>query len=218
MAVISLPFDPHRKVQALLPWYARGQLEPDEHAQVEAHLAGCAECRAELAFEARLAQAITTTPPDPEEGWARMRARIEQEQRGRGAGAGVRPIRARWGRLAGWPAAAQPQRLGWAMAASALVLVGGAAAYRTWTQPDRYHALAAPQAAPAGNLVVIFKPQTPEATIRALLKASHARIVDGPSAADAYVLATPKAERDAALARLRADPALVLAEPVDGAP
>jgi hypothetical protein len=210
--IIPLPFDPHRKVEALLPWYARGQLEPEDHDLVEAHLAGCVQCRDELAFEARLAQSIETSPPDPEEGWARMQARIEQQQRGQAAEATIRP---RLRRQSAAPAMALPGGFGWAAAASALLLVGGAVIYGTWTQPDRYHALSAAKA-PAGNLVVIFKPETSEAAIRALLKANHARIVDGPSTADAYVLATPGAERDAALARLRGDPALVLAEPVDG--
>jgi anti-sigma factor RsiW len=211
--IIPLPFDPHRKVEGLLPWYVRGQLEPEDHELVEAHVARCAECREELAFETRLAQSIDTAPPDPEEGWARMRAQIAQQGRGPSAMPAARPVRARWGALA------QPAHLGWAMAASALLLVGGAMVYGTWTQPDRYHALASAKApAAAGNLVVIFKPETSEAAIRAILKTNHARIVDGPSAADAYVLAAPKAERDAILARLRGDPALLLAEPVDGTP
>jgi hypothetical protein len=81
--------------------------------------------------------------------------------------------------------------------------------------PSQYHALGAPQSVTPGNMVVIFRPDTPERAIRAELTAINARIVDGPTGADAYVLQVPPAQRSDVLAKLRARPSIVLAEPVD---
>jgi hypothetical protein len=56
--------------------------------------------------------------------------------------------------------------------------------------------------------------------MREALKATGARLVDGPTPADAYVLRVPAAQRDTALANLRARGEIVLAQPIDsgGAP
>ena len=45
----------------------------------------------------------------------------------------------------------------------------------------------------------------------------YARLVDGPTQADAYVLQIPAARRELALATLRARHEIVLAQPIDGA-
>jgi anti-sigma factor RsiW len=57
--IIRLRGSPHEQAQQLLPWYVNGTLEADEAALVEAHLAECAECRADLAAE----QASTSSTP-----------------------------------------------------------------------------------------------------------------------------------------------------------
>ena len=67
----------------------------------------------------------------------------------------------------------------------------------------------------AGNLVVIFRPDASEQAIRETLRANGARMVGGPTAADAYVLSVPGAARTLALSRLRGSASVVLAEPVD---
>ena len=78
-----------------------------------------------------------------------------------------------------------------------------------------YHALGAAPAPALGNVVVIFRPDTSERELRQTLVANHARLVDGPTAADAYVLHVPAAERAGALTRLRGRADIVLAEPID---
>lgn len=53
----------------LLIWYASNQLAPAEHARIAHHLAGCADCRAELAQWRKVATVFTATdelPPDHE--------------------------------------------------------------------------------------------------------------------------------------------------------
>jgi hypothetical protein len=84
-------------------------------------------------------------------------------------------------------------------------------------QPTRYLALGAAPGATAGNVVIIFRPDTLESTLREALNASDARVVDGPTPAGAYVLHVPDAERPAALAELRRRAEVTLAEPIDAA-
>jgi hypothetical protein len=80
-----------------------------------------------------------------------------------------------------------------------------------------YRALGAASAAGHGNLVVLFKPDSTEQQIRVVLTANDARLVDGPTAAGAYVLRVEDARRDEALQRLRQSGQIVLAEPIEPA-
>ncbi len=78
MTIVRLEPDPHTAAQTLLPWYATQRLDADDLAFVEAHLAGCASCRAELAVEAQLralqAQASDARPVgDADHGWNALR-------------------------------------------------------------------------------------------------------------------------------------------------
>ncbi len=194
----------HREVQDLLPWYVTGKLEAAEREAVEAHLNVCAECREELAFQRELDVEIARLPLEVEQSWARMRRRIGEPGR-RAFGGGAVAIAANWRTSAPWLLTGLVT-----LTAAWLLIVG---------QPSRYHALgAAPPPAAAGNVAVIFRPETPEAQLRAALRSTHGRLVDGPTAADAYILAVPAAEREAALAGLRGRRDIVMAEPIDPAP
>ena len=199
--IIRLHDENHWELQRLLPWYVTGRLDQTEHARVEAHLAGCEECQEEVRFERTLAQSVKNLPLDAEVGWRRLARRLKAEPaRDHGRWAGARTA-ALWG--------------GWAVAACALVAVGVTVLPRTQGAAGQYHALGAAHSVTQGNMVVIFRPDTPERVIRTALTAVGARIVDGPTAADAYVLQVPAAQRGQALAQLRSRNTIVLAEPVD---
>ena len=193
--IIRLHDENHWELQRLLPWYVTDRLDPAEHARVEAHLATCEECREELGFEQALARSVKDLPLDADLSWRRLERRLKAEPRRRPHGS---PWTA-WG--------------GWAVAACALVAVGVTAVSRS--PPAPYHALGAPRAVTPGNMVVIFRPETSERDIRAALDEAGARIVDGPTGADAYVLTTPAAQRAEALTKLRSQRTVVMAEPVD---
>ena len=203
----------HRDAQELLAWYVTGKLEPDEHTRVGAHLAGCGACQRDLAFQRKLEAGIAAMPVDVEQGWSRLRELAEAEE------AEALPVtrRPRFGRE-------QAGYLGWGIAASLAVALGATLMPTAATQlarndgPDgAYHALGAAPAAARGNMIVIFRPDVTEAEMRDALRAAGARLVDGPTAADAYVLSTPAARRTAALALLKARHEIVLAEPMDAA-
>jgi hypothetical protein len=219
------PGDEHRNLQDLLPWYVNGQLDAAEQARVEGHLHDCALCQAELKVQRQLDTEIKRLPINVEEGWSQMRKRLEAEDRPRRSpwawlsalAAGGRP-----GSLGGMLAGGRNRGGGWA-AAPGWAMAGGlglvsAALLLTYAQPERYHALSsAPTAAAAGNVLVMFRPETREKDMRAALQDSGARLVDGPTAAGAYVLQVPVAGRADALARLRARAEIELAEPIGSA-
>ncbi len=50
----------HERLEELLPLYAAGQLDKQERAEVEGHLAGCAECQADYAVWMEVSTAIST--------------------------------------------------------------------------------------------------------------------------------------------------------------
>jgi len=207
------PQDAHREAQQLLPWYATGRLDEDDRDLVEAHLRQCADCRAELELERRLDVEVAELPTDVDQAWAAMRPRLRRRS-GRGVGAAwsaaADAVGAVFARPAPW--------LGWAFAAQfAALLAVGALALRPPAQPAAYHALGAAPPPASGNVIVSFQPDLREQDLRAALNETHARLVDGPTAADAYVLHVPPGERAAALSKLRHRPGIVLAEPIDPA-
>jgi hypothetical protein len=208
--IIRLHGDPHIETQKLLPWYANASLEAGEAAAVEEHLAVCAECRADLKLEHILSAGIAGLPLEAEDGWATLRARVQSESAHR-TGASRSPF-------AGFPRRPAPR--GWVITAQAacvaLAVATGWMIPKPTTQP-LYQALGSAPAPASGNMVVVFQPTTSEQELRGLLVRSGARLVDGPTASDAYVLRVAAAQRNVVLARFRSDRHVVLAEPIDGA-
>lgn len=203
MKVIPLDADAHFAVRALLPWYATGRLATDEAAQVETHLAGCAICRAELELERRMvaAQPVSTTAADVEHGWAAMRKLIRSEPRS--------------------SQAASTPWLRWVVGAQ-FAIIGILAVWLLVPRPaieglNTYRTLGSGAAAQA-NAVVMFEPGTTEQEIRRALRASGARLVDGPTASNAYLLSLSGEDHAGAIARLRAQPGVSLAESLDARP
>ena len=197
---------PHDEAEELLPWYATGQLDPADRLRVERHLYSCASCRRQLKAERQLAQQVQAMSPQADAGWSRLKARIEPPRPRSpirpGFFADLRSLIAR-------PAVA-------ALAAAQLtfVLVAGALLL-SLTRPD-YHALgSAPEPATA-NAIVIFRAEATEKDMRTALESVGASIVGGPTAADAYLIHVDSGGRSAALATLKADGVVQLAEPVDG--
>jgi anti-sigma factor RsiW len=218
--ILRLEPDPHAAVQRLLPWYLTGRLETAEHDAVEAHLAQCAECRAELETERQwqLLQPGHGAQVDVEDGWARMRARL-----GGDAQPSRTPPPLPAGRRAGWIPGAwrSPVRMpARAWTTPALLSVALLAAIGWTLRPQSlvgdYHALAAP-AETSATAVVRFRPDATEAQIRQSLKDSGARLVDGPTVSDAYVVRLPREHYAAALEKLRKAPGVALVEALESA-
>jgi hypothetical protein len=200
--------DRHEDVQRLLPWYVTDRLDPAERAGVAAHLETCADCRAELAIERRLAAAVAGQRDEVAPDWNRFAARLDAQpqtpprRRTRDAFAGLRR------------AAGRPGTLRWVVAAqfAAVAVLGGALVAER--RPGAYQALGDQAEMRGGNALVMFDAGMSEAAFRRTLQARRARLVDGPTAAGAYVLDLPEGE----LVRLRGDAGVTMAEPIERAP
>jgi anti-sigma factor RsiW len=200
-----IPFrrDVHHEAQLLLPWYAKGRLDAEDRELVEAHLAVCSECAAELDLERQFAVELAELPLDADRGWERLRGRLDER-----TPRGERPTARRRRRFAEFGAIA---------AAICLAAVLSVATFRS-LETSRYRTLGAPQSgvmAPA--MIVLFRPETSEADLRRILVEADARLVDGPTAAGAYVVRAPTGRQGASLAVLRRQPQVVMAQPIDAA-
>ena len=211
--VVPLLPDAHRELEELLPWYASGALRSEDVERVEQHLPGCAQCQADLAFERRLQSRMQALPPphaDVERGLARLRRRIDDAGRQQGA------VRRARGQPGGWRDGAAWWR--WALLAQGLVIAGLAVLLAMPSNDYRGLGDAAPATRPdaaTAQIVVRFRADATERDIRAALTASGARVVNGPTATEAYVLAVPAARLQAAVAQLRAHAAVTLAESLE---
>lgn len=193
----------HETAQELLPRLLAGTLDSAELAKIQSHLQTCPQCQAELEWQRKLRAAA----PAPDAAFDADRALAKLLPR-------LGPQESRIGVLERWreAVAANSAWLRWTALAQ-LAAIGAMAVMlaRLDSNPGDYRALgAAPRA--TGDAVVMFKPETTEKEMRRILQASGARVVDGPTVTDAYVLALPAAQAPAALARLRAERAVTLAQ------
>ena len=201
----------HRATRESLPWLLNGTLAGAELEAAQSHLRDCALCQADIAELRRLREAAAAPPAqsDPEPARARLMARIDTTASDSDTAARPDlPERAH--------AANDPRWLRRVALAQCGVIVL-LAALLAWPDAERdaYRGLGAAPA-PRGEAVVLFRPGTPERELRRIVRASGARIVDGPTVTDAWVLAMPQGQSNAALARLRTEPAVLLAEPLAG--
>jgi hypothetical protein len=185
--IVELETSVHQKVQKLLSF--SGRLSSAEQDLVDHHLETCAQCREERDWEAKV-RAISPeagAAPDMEAALARLMPRVTPRPR----------------RSANW--------MVWALAAQLLVIAGlGVTLYQ---QDDGYRLLGA--AAPAeANLVVMFREGASERQVQTVLKAQNARVVGGPTDANAWLVRAPARNIEQVAADLRADPAVELAEPL----
>lgn len=218
----------HQETWSLLPWLANGTASSAERRHAEAHLAECAECRAELAREQRLAAGLarpSVPGPDPHHGLERLMQRLDQA-------APAAPLRPWPGaRAVGGSGGGAQIRLSTAMLLGGLQLALVAAGVAWWLRAGApggtpngtegvYQTLtqAAGPAATAPALRVVFDAAHPVAAVQALLVNHGLVIVHGPTEAGVFTLAPatarPPRNLDALAADLRASPAVAFAEAI----
>src|SRR5574337_408418 len=211
--ILKFP-DPHQTVDELLPWFVNGTLEGEDLALVERHLAECARCQQEVLAlrQFQTAYIDSETAPDPAVSLGSLLPPKERRRRRRSMWALsglplMRPFSAVTRRFRQWAP--------WALAAelAVILVLAGMLLSGDESQP-LYRTLGAsgPPLQEMGRLVVVFDPQVPEAELRRIVRSSGARIVDGPTVGDAYVLEVPAEHQAAALQALRGQRAVTLAE------
>lgn len=203
--ILALDSDEHRNVQSLLPWYANATLDEAETARVDAHLAECERCQADVDFQRHLRTHPGLAEPGGQidRGWAALRVRLEPPPTSPRAAAAANWRWTRW----------LPLALG---VQAGLVLALALALWIPARQAD-YRTLGAASGVPTANALVVFRPDATEAEIRKALRVCDARLVGGPTVTDAYLLRLPDLDAQA-LARLRAQPAVARVESLEGEP
>jgi anti-sigma factor RsiW len=205
----------HRDAVELMPWLVNGTLDAAERKRVESHLAQCVACRRELEAAYAVQAAVASEERDPEvaTALARLHLRLDEEQAGHGPRRLIRVLARRWRE-------ARPA-VRWTLAAQFVVIVMLAVALSVLVvtnspAPALYRTLAdAPSSNASGAVVVVvFNGGRSEQEIRRLLLRLNARVIDGPSSAGAYRLELRQGTQQVALAVLRADAAVVFAEPL----
>ncbi len=216
----------HARASELLPWMVNGRIEPTEGRWLASHLEHCEACRAELAAQRRIREALTREPTvefAPQASFNRLWKRIEAEagetlpqvpcataalQSIHPLVTPIRPIRSQ---LRPWVRATLA-----AQAAAILVLCGvlwlrpGASAYRTVTD-------AAPAPSASGAVIkAIFSDQVRLSDVKEILSGAGLAVAAGPSEAGVYTLVPRDSGAQSlvpsAAAHLRADPRVRFAE------
>jgi anti-sigma-K factor RskA len=205
--VLQIDPNAHTVVDTLLPWYVNGALQGDERELVRAHLETCARCREEVAWLRELHAACTAVDSsrDPSNPLRNLRRHLDAGPPDRGR---ETTLRGAWRQFDAWAR--------WGVAASIVsaAIVVAASVQQESRQPALYRTLGASGASAyaSGSVVVQFDPATPERELRRMLRAADARIVNGPTQANAYILDVPADKRGNAIRELRKERAVVLVE------
>ena len=203
-----LPFDAseHAAADVLLPFYANGTLCGEELAFVEQHVRACEQCQREVDWLRVVYGAVAASPSLQDATRTIPDHLTELVNRG---------LQPNWRERihAGWRTTQPWTR--WLMAAqlAAIAVLGTLVATDTREVPSyRTLGLPSPSAQMSDAVAVMFNPGITESDLRRLLLGVDARIVDGPSSTDVYVLEIPAERTDQALRALRAEPGVRLAE------
>jgi len=219
----------HDEIWHLLPWFVNGRLLTESQAEVDAHLRTCLNCRAEVKLQMQIRDATgheKSRDSSAEEGFDRLWARIAKHESLPVAGpatCGREKLSARAWRTPQRPA--QSPVLRWLIAAVIVEAVGlvTLAAMRTHAVPVSAPALyqtlssAAPEVR-AGSIRAVFSGDLALHDLQSLLSRAQLRIVDGPTDAGVYTLASDDTHRvESTLADLRRNAAVRFAEPIGDA-
>jgi hypothetical protein len=215
--------DTHAEAWALLPWLANGRIESADREWVEAHVAGCAECRAELAAQRKVAAQMSgdgTAPAvagDEQKSFNKLWARIEASE-------SLNTVATKPFAGAGMPPRAS-RTVRWLAAAVVVQAVGlgvlGFGSLRGDAQPGTFTTVAMPEAkldAPAVRIV--FAPQASVEAINTLLSHQELSIVSGPGTQGNFTaVLSPNAVASGASAEsvaqvISKDPNVSFAQPV----
>jgi hypothetical protein len=213
----------HDDAWHLLPWFVNGSLRREERTDVDAHLAGCADCRSEVALQMKVRDSLShedvrqeSTQSSFDQLWARIEAHKEtadddEETLDRQAAENPRPRRALAVGMPRWLVAAV------VIEAIGLVTLGWFTVNNSPRVAADYQTLSSPAPfAESGQIRAVFAPELPLRDLQSLLASSELTIVAGPTEAGVYTLAPTKekADIDAALAGLRRNADVRFAEPI----
>jgi hypothetical protein len=217
--------DTHAEAWALLPWLANGRIAAEDREWVEAHVSGCADCRAELAAQRLVVsqvsrdEAAVPQPAASEEQrsfnklWARIEA-AESVSTGSASGSGTSAGAARTSRTVRWLAAAVVvQAIGLGVIGMSMFGSSRDGDFVTVSrvEPARTH---------APTVRIVFSPDASMATINTLLAHQGLTIVSGPGTSGNFTAelsadaVASGASAESVAAVISRDPNVTFAQPV----
>ncbi|QSA97985.1 zf-HC2 domain-containing protein [Methylococcus sp. EFPC2] len=211
------------EVAALLPWYVNGTLDGEEQRRVKVHIEHCRACRLELASLRVLADRVVGAPiPErsPEAAYGRLLETIQQRK---SAGRGT-ALQEQTPKRVGRRSLFVPNYAARLALAAMVLLLLAPLGWRHLTQMagPSFRTLsdsASTTAAGRGDLHLVFDEGVAASRIDEVLKTIGGELVGGRGPGNVYTirLAGPiesKPDVDAALAYLRQQEGILLAEPI----
>ncbi|WP_411726856.1 zf-HC2 domain-containing protein [Methyloglobulus sp.] len=221
----------HDFVVELLPWYAKGTLNPAEQARVAQHLPSCSECRRQLAQCRQLDDVfkgnsdVLAWRPSPTQ-FSRILQDIDVLESTTHTRASPVRMPGLFANLSAW-LKATPSPAYWFMALETVVLV--ALVLLVVAQPPQqpeaqlFQTLSnerPPATATLPRLSIVFAEDITEREIRALLQTQHGQLVQGPSILGVYTVqltAGGAHELQQTITALRGNSKVKLVEAIAGA-
>ena len=204
----------HEEVSSLIPWYVNLSLPDEERLKVDAHIAGCAACRAELLAEQQIFDRINGAPTVeymPAASLKRLQARLDMQSPAPATNASGTPE----------VGSSRVPKQGWKAASIAVMAISISLLLADrWVQvraqsaaPDYYTVTKSPPRARDEVIRAVFAPTITLVDMQAILEEAQMRIVSGPTEAGVYSLAANSSRPvRASLALLRQHPAVRFAE------
>ena len=205
----------HRAADEMLPWFVNGTLDGDDLAAVDRHVRECARCRREVDLLKQLQAVCASDGPteDATPAYRRLHERIASGRSLSSFGDRVCALLLPWQCAPAWAR--------WAIAAefAGIVMLAAWVAMPVGEPIGLFQTLGAPatHTARGGRIAVVFVPEVAESELRRIVRDAGARLVDGPTESNEYVLEVPPGDQDAILAAFRVEPAVMLAQPLTAA-
>jgi hypothetical protein len=216
----------HARAELLIPWLANGSLPPESEPLVRQHIATCPECREDYEEQMQVCQAMRTEGPlvfAAESSYQKLLARMQNPEAERySAEESAEPAPSR----ATPPFRQAPPMVRWL--AAAVVLQAFAIGVGAWVwhgsviaRNAGYTTLtsSSPSYDSGPRVRILFKTTLSIGELQSVLQGAGAHIVDGPADGNVYTLGFARpphshAALHAQVAALRANPAVLFAEPV----
>lgn len=205
----------HQEYSELLPFLVNGTLAGAERDRLDAHLAACLVCRAELAAEQRLAQAFRGSDSErhlADDGFERIMARVRGSAPPPPSSSSSSSPWRRWGR-GGMRHATR--RLAMIAMLAGVVFGIGHMQGNVGLVEQTFHTLSQDrgQVVGADVLYVAFDGEASMATIQEALAAVHGDVVSGPNHDNVFTVRVPASQVASALDTLKARSGVRFAAP-----
>lgn len=217
----------HARAELVIPWLANGSLPEDAEPLVRQHIATCPECRAEYDEQLRVCQAMRTEGPlvfAAESSYQKLLTRIQNTEPGREA---PEPAAKPFPSQAAYAIRRTTPAVRWLAAAAILQAFAIGLGAWMWHSSGavvsnaRYVTLTSelPAYDSGPRVRVLFRTDLTVGALQAVLQGADAHIIDGPADGNVYTLgfaSPPKstAALERRIAALRANPAILFAQPV----